>query len=277
MKWSGRDRSTNVEDRRGGGGRRGAVAGGGILTLIIIVVSLIMGENPLNYINQSIPGTNEPTLNSTPTQYDEEAAFVSVVLKDTEDIWTKIFAENGYTYRPPTLVLYSGTDQSGCGTASAAVGPFYCSQDERVYIDLSFTELLRTKLGADGDFALAYVIAHEVGHHVQHLLGTLEAVGQAQRNSTESRANQLSVKLELQADFYAGIWAHYAESTKDILEPGDIEEGLNAAKAVGDDKLQMESQGYVVPESFTHGTSAQRMEWFIRGYKGGEISEGLIK
>lgn len=269
MRWAGRERSGNVEDRRGMGGR--LAVGGGIGGIVIIVLSLLLGRNPLEYINVGTPAYDQTT---TPAQ-DQHAEFVSVVLKDTEDVWHKLFAEqlNG-AYKEPALVLFTGSDQSACGFASAATGPFYCPMDEKVYIDLSFYDQLRTRFGAPGDFAMAYVIAHEVGHHVQHLLGITEKVHGARQSMSEKEGNELSVKLELQADFLAGVWAYHAQEMKNILEPGDIEEALRAANAIGDDRLQMESQGYVVPDAFTHGTSEQRMYWFKKGYETGDIRQG---
>jgi hypothetical protein len=251
------------------GGR--LAVGGGIGGIVVIVLSLLLGRNPLEYINVGTPAYDQAT---TPAQ-DQHAEFVSVVLKDTEDVWHKLFAEqlNG-AYKEPALVLFSGSDQSGCGFASAATGPFYCPMDEKVYIDLSFYDQLRTRFGAPGDFAMAYVIAHEVGHHVQHLLGITEKVHGARQSMSEEEGNELSVKLELQADFLAGVWAYHAQKMKNILEPGDIEEALQAANAIGDDRLQMESQGYVVPDAFTHGTSEQRMFWFKKGYETGDIRQG---
>jgi predicted metalloprotease len=199
---------------------------------------------------------------------------VSVVLKDTEDVWNKLFADQGADYQEPGLILFSGSDQSGCGYASSATGPFYCPLDSKVYIDLSFYDQLQSRFGAPGDFAMAYVIAHEVGHHVQNLMGISGKVHQAQQGMSKRQANELSVKLELQADFFAGVWAHHADRMKNILEEGDIEEALNAANAIGDDRLQMESQGHVVPDAFTHGTSEQRMYWFKRGFETGDINQG---
>lgn len=267
MKWRGRSQSGNVRDRRGRGGK--VAVGGGIGGIIVLVIALLMGGNPMDYINTG------PQSNVSSEVQDEQAQFVSVVLKDTEDVWNKIFAEQlNEQYREPTLVLFSGADQSGCGFASAATGPFYCPQDQSLYIDLTFYDELKTRFGAPGDFAMAYVVAHEVGHHVQNLLGTLGEVHSYQQQTGKTQANELSVKLELQADFLAGMWAHHADQMKDILEEGDIEEALNAANAIGDDRLQQQSQGYVVPDAFTHGTSEQRMYWFKKGFESGELSEG---
>jgi predicted metalloprotease len=249
--------------------------GGGIGGIVILVIALLMGKNPLEYINVNQVDQTQSYEQGTSAAADEYAAFVKVVLKDTEDVWNKLFTEqlNG-NYQEPVLVLFSGSDQSGCGFASAATGPFYCPADQQVYIDLSFYDQLKTRFGAPGDFAMAYVVAHEVGHHVQYLLGTSEKVHRAQQNLSEKEANELSVMLELQADFYAGVWAHHAQEMNNILEEGDIEEALQAANAIGDDRLQRESQGYVVPDAFTHGTSEQRMFWFKKGFETGDLREG---
>ena len=267
MRWIGRQGSGNVQDRRGMGG---LAIGGGLGGIIIVILGLLMGQNPLDYINQNPKAVQQEDSQAA----DEKAQFVSVVLKDTEDVWNKLFQENGGEYQEPNLVLFSGSDQSGCGFASAATGPFYCPADSKVYIDLSFYDQLQQRFGAPGDFAMAYVIAHEVGHHVQHLMGISDKVYQARQRLSESRANELSVKLELQADFFAGVWAHHADKMKQILEDGDIDEALQAANAIGDDRLQMQTQGYVVPDAFTHGTSEQRMYWFKKGYETGDLSQG---
>lgn len=272
MKWQGRRQSSNVQDVRGRGGG-GKVAVGGLGGVILVVAYLLLGGDPsdLPQMNsapasyQSAPGTN---------QTDEEAQFVSVVLADTEDIWGRLFKEAGKTYREPTLVLFTDRVQSGCGFASAASGPFYCPEDEHLYIDLSFYRMLKERFGAPGDFAQAYVIAHEVGHHVQKLLGTTQRVHAMRGRVSQAEYNEASVRLELQADFFAGVWAHFADRSKQVVEPGDIEEALGAANAIGDDKLQRESQGTVVPDSFTHGTSEQRMRWFRKGYETGDPSQG---
>jgi uncharacterized protein len=269
MRWLGRQGSGNVQDRRGMGG---LAIGGGIGGIIVVILGLLMGQNPLDYINTENPKVYQDDQNATAP--DEKAQFVSVVLKDTEDVWNKLFSEQGSDYQEPALVLFSGTDQSGCGYATAATGPFYCPLDSKVYIDLSFYDDLQSRFGAPGDFAMAYVIAHEVGHHIQNLMGISDKVHQAQQSMSKREANALSVKLELQADFFAGVWAHHAEKMKKILEPGDIEEALNAANAIGDDRLQMESEGRVVPDAFTHGTSQQRMYWFKRGFETGDINQG---
>jgi uncharacterized protein len=268
MRWRGRQGSGNVSDRRGMGGM---AIGGGIGGIIIVILGLLMGQNPLDYINNNNPTAYQE---ENTAASDEKAQFVSVVLKETEDVWNKIFAEQGADYQEPVLVLFSGSDQSGCGYASSATGPFYCPLDSKVYIDLSFYDQLQSRFGAPGDFAMAYVIAHEVGHHVQNLMGISGKVHQAQQGMSKRQANELSVKLELQADFFAGVWAHHADRMNQILEEGDIEEALNAANAIGDDRLQMESQGHVVPDAFTHGTSEQRMYWFKRGFETGDINQG---
>lgn len=270
MRWLGRRSSDNVDDHRGMGGK--LVAGGGIGTIVLIVISLLTGQNPLQYINI---GNAPDTKQAMSPERDQQVKFVSVVLADTEDVWNKIFSDElGKTYEEPKLVVFSGNDQSGCGFASAATGPFYCPSDRKVYIDLSFYDELNSKFHAPGDFAMAYVVAHEVGHHVQNLLGISDKIRQQQTGVSEKEANELSVRLELQADFFAGVWANHAQSMNNILEPGDIEEALNAANAIGDDRLQKQAQGYVVPDAFTHGTSAQRVKWFKKGYETGDVAQG---
>jgi uncharacterized protein len=270
MRWVGRQGSGNVEDRRGMGGRM--AIGGGIGGIVVLILSLLLGGNPLENINV---GTAPQQDQATSQAEDEQAKFVGVVLKETENVWNDIFQkEFGSDYQEPKLVLFTGSDQSGCGFASAATGPFYCPMDGRVYIDLSFYNDLSNRFGASGDFAMAYVVAHEVGHHVQNLLGTSTKVHEARQRLSEAEGNKLSVALELQADFYAGVWAYHTQKNEHILEEGDIEEALNAANAIGDDKLQKQSQGYVVPDAFTHGTSQQRMYWFKKGWETGNIREG---
>lgn len=271
MKWIGRRGSSNVEDRRRMGGGRIAM-GGGIGSIIVVAIVWLLGGDPGQLLNQL---QNQPGQQVTNTAAEDSMAqFVSVVLADTEEIWTSIFSEYGETYNKPTLVLFRGAVESACGSASSASGPFYCSSDEKIYIDLSFCDELRERFGAPGDFAIAYVIAHEVGHHVQNLLGTLGKVNDQRGNAGEREANKLTVRLELQADYYAGVWAYHAQNTLNILEQGDIGEAINAASAVGDDRLQMQTQGHVVPDAFTHGTSEQRMEWFKRGYQSGRLEDG---
>ncbi len=269
MQWRGRQGSGNVSDRRGMGGK--LAVGGGLGGLVVLLLSMLLGgNNPLDTINIGSMGGQQPT-----EAEDENAQFVTVVLKDTEDVWNQIFKqEYNADYQEPTLVLFSQSDQSGCGFASAATGPFYCPLDNSVYIDLSFADQLAQRFGAAGDFALAYVVAHEVGHHVQNLLGTSGKVREARERLNEVQGNKLSVALELQADFYAGVWANHAQEIKQILEPGDIEEALRAANAIGDDRLQKQSQGHVVPDAFTHGTSEQRMYWFKKGFETGDVKQG---
>lgn len=270
MKWIGRRGSSNVEDRRGMGGGKIAI-GGGIGSIIVIAIVWLLGGDPTQLLNQM--QTQPQNVTNTAAE-DSTAQFVSVVLADTEEIWASVFSEYGEEYREPTLVLFRGSVESACGLASSASGPFYCSSDEKIYIDLSFCDELRERFGAPGDFAIAYVIAHEVGHHVQNLLGTLGKVNDQRGNVSEKQANKLTVRLELQADYYAGVWAYHAQNTLNILEEGDIAEAINAAAAVGDDRLQMQTQGQVVPDAFTHGTSEQRMEWFKKGYRSGRIEDG---
>jgi uncharacterized protein len=275
MRWMGRQQSGNVEDRRGMGGGRMALRGGVGGIVVILILSLLTGKNPLDYLGGGgSPAYDQQANTTTSTVQDEQAQFVSVVLQDTEDVWNKIFQEKGSDYPEPKLVLFSGSDQSGCGFASAATGPFYCPADQKVYIDLSFYDDLQSRFGAPGDFAMAYVVAHEVGHHIQHVLGITDKVDDARGRLSEKEVNALSVKLELQADFFAGVWAHHAQEMKNILEEGDIDEALNAANAIGDDKLQKQSQGYVVPDAFTHGTSAQRKYWFKKGFDTGDMDQG---
>jgi predicted metalloprotease len=246
--------------------------GGGIGGIIVLVIALLLGGDPgaiLNNVPTDISSNVDP--NSIPEEERELADFVSIVLADTEDTWSAIFGANDIDYREPTLVLFSGAVDSGCGFAQSAVGPFYCPLDENLYIDLSFYRDLRERFGAPGDFAQAYVIAHEVGHHVQNQLGIMDQVQRAQSQVSQVEANRLSVMLELQADCFSGVWANNAERSRDVLEEGDVEEGLNAASSIGDDRLQMESQGRVTPDSFTHGTSAQRVSWFEAGLESGDI------
>ncbi len=273
MKWKTGRRSSNIEDRRGDYGGNGSIAlgGGGLGVVFIAFVVFLLGGDPSVVLDQVATGpATAPSQQLPPAEQDELADFVSVVLADTEDTWNQIFQEEGGNYREPNLVLFSGIVQSACGTAQSAVGPFYCPADEKVYIDLSFYDDLKRRHGAPGDFAQAYVIAHEVGHHVQHLLGISDQVRQIQSRVSQTDANQLSVRLELQADCFAGVWAHRADEARDILERGDIEEALNAASAIGDDRLQQQSRGYVTPDSFTHGSSTQRVRWFQQGLQTGD-------
>lgn len=279
MKWIGRRQSGNVDDRRGSGGGGFGIPGGGFtkggigVVIIIIIISVITGQNPLTLLQQVDGGGSTYSTNQTYTpsaSEDELSQFVRVVLADTEDVWNKEFSD----YREPTLVLFTDYVQSACGNASSQTGPFYCSADQKVYIDLSFYQDLKNKFGAPGDFAQAYVIAHEVGHHIQHLMGISDKVHSMRSQQTEAEANAMSIRLELQADYLAGVWAHHADKMSDILDPGDIEEALTAASAIGDDRLQQRSQGRVTPDSFTHGTSAQRMKWFKKGYETGDLKQG---
>ena len=270
--WKRSRQSSNVRDLRGRG--RGGLLGGGCLTLVIIIVAMIFGVDPrpLLQMGDAVQQQTQTTETGAPPADDEQAQFVAAILGDTEDVWNRIFAASGSEYREPVLTLFSGAVRSGCGNASAAMGPFYCPLDSGVYLDMSFFRELSDRFGAPGDFAAAYVIAHEVGHHVQNLTGESGRVQSAQRSAAPAEANALSVRLELQADCYAGIWAHEAQAQRQILEPGDIEEGLTAAAAIGDDRLQSRAGGDVVPESFTHGTSQQRVRWFTRGFETGDPS-----
>jgi uncharacterized protein len=275
MKWQGRGGSGNIEDRRGMSRGR-MVAGGGIGTVIILLIVLLLGGDPVKLLDsfqQGSPSTETGQV-TTSAEEDSMAQFVSVVLKDTETVWGKIFEKSGAVYRQPKLVLFRDQVESACGLASAASGPFYCPEDEKVYIDLSFCDQLKTKFGAYGDFAVAYVIAHEIGHHVQNQLGILEKINSQRSEISEKKANQLTVRLELQADFLSGMWAHYAQEMLNTLEAGDVDEASNAAASVGDDKLQMKYQGRVIPDAFTHGTSEQRKEWFLKGWQSGNLDKG---
>jgi predicted metalloprotease len=279
MRWGEARQSTNIQDRRGlgggGFGRGGMVGGGGLITLLLVLmVSCLTGVNPLELI-QGVDQTAPPVETQAPPSGapadDPQAQFVAAVLGDTEDTWNEIFGERGSEYEEPVLVLFDGAVQSTCGFASAAVGPFYCPNDHKVYLDLSFFRDLDRRFGAPGDFAQAYVIAHEVGHHVQTLLGVSERVHRARQRSSEEGANALAVRMELQADCLAGVWGHHADR-RQLLESGDINEGLRAAAAIGDDRLQRQQQGYVVPESFTHGSSEQRASWLRRGLQTGDLN-----
>ena len=278
MRWESGRRSENVEDRRGVNVSR-RVVGGGIGTILLVLVALYFGIDPSIILNQSplqIPKSGAPTQSEPYSASPEEkrlGEFVSVVLADTEDTWQGLFRSMGKTYEVPKLVLFSGAVESACGMASAAMGPFYCPMDQKVYIDLSFYSDLKNRFGAPGDFAQAYVIAHEVGHHVQNLLGIAEKVQSMRSRMSETEANRLSVMMELQADCLSGVWAHHADRARQILEQGDIEEALNAASSIGDDRMQRQARGHVTPDSFTHGSSAQRVRWFKRGLETGNIGQ----
>ncbi len=275
MRWRGRRESENIDDRRSMG-RATVAGGGGILGIIIVLVIIFMGGDPrpvMQEMQKNQPAQQSGSAPVDPKQ-DEAARFVSVILADTEDVWKQLFRQIGKEYQVPKLVLFSGSVQSACGFQSAATGPFYCPADQHVYLDLNFFNEMTQRLDAPGDFAQAYVIAHEIGHHVQKLLGVSDEVHGMQRLAGKKRANELSVRLELQADFYAGVWAHHAQQNWQILEEGDIEEALHAASAIGDDHLQKQARGHVTPDSFTHGTSEQRVRWFVRGLKTGAMDQG---
>ena len=275
MQWLGRRQSSNVDDRRGISGGQVAV-GGGILGVIFLIAQFLLGGGDISDLPQTLPqGEPQQELTAEQKAADEErAGFVKVVLKDTEDVWDKIFAEQGKQYIKPTLVLFRGATESACGYASSASGPFYCPADNDVYIDLSFAEDLENRFQASGDFAMAYVVAHEVGHHVQYLTGITQKMDRLRQRVSEGEYNKYSVMMELQADFYAGVWAHHNQKMKNVLDEDDIPEALAAANAIGDDRLQREAQGHVNPDAFTHGTSAQRMYWFKKGFDTGDISQG---
>lgn len=292
MLWRGGRRSDNIEDRRGegfspgfGGGGRLPIGGrgriGGLGLIVLVLIGLFFGIDPMallggggsgpsSYVPQQEESRSPGSSTQGPVTSDDSKEFVSVVVADTEDTWTEIFRQSGKTYREPTLVLFSGAVRSGCGVAQSASGPFYCPVDQKVYLDTSFFDELSRRFGAPGDFAQAYVIAHEIGHHVQNQLGILPQVEAFQQQASRAEGNQAQVMVELQADCFAGIWAHHADRSRGLLEKGDIEEGLNAAAAIGDDRLQRQSQGYVVPDAFTHGSSAQRVAWFKRGLQSGD-------
>jgi predicted metalloprotease len=276
MQWKGRQGSQNVEDRRGMGGMGGiggkTIMGGGIGGIIIFLLVTLLGGNPGELLNATT-GSDTNSAYVETSQEKELSQFVSVVLADTEKVWTDVFKQQGLEYKDPTLVLYSGSVQSACGQAGAAAGPFYCPGDQKLYIDLSFYDELQQKFKAPGDFAMAYVIAHEVGHHVQTLLGTTDKIMPLRQKLSQKEFNEYLVRFELQADYLAGVWAHHAQSMK-LLDEGDIDEALNAASAVGDDSIQKKAQGYVVPESFTHGTSEQRKSWFYKGFQSGSLNGG---
>ena len=277
MRWKDGRESENVEDRRGV--PTGVAVGGGIITLIIVLVATFLGADPRQVMQliqnnqQAAPQQAGPPVPGDPAE-EERKKFVGVVLGYTEDVWDDVFQKINKEYVKPKLELFRGATRSACGNASSAVGPFYCPADQKVYLDLGFFQELEEKFNAPGDFAQAYVVAHEVGHHVQNLLGISDKIHAAQSRTDKAGANELSVRLELQADFLAGVWAHHAQKTKQILEVGDVETALRAATAIGDDRLEMEAQGYVVPDSFTHGTSKQRVRWFTKGLKTGDINQG---
>lgn len=279
MRWKGARQSANVEDRRQLGGRRMAI-GGGLGGVVFIIIALMFGADPAALLRDvSGPGGLGDDGRSLPQGSvdpadDEKAQFVATILATTEDAWSRIFQQMGKQYEEPNLVLFRGATDSSCGFADSAVGPFYCPGDSRVYLDLSFFDELERRFQAPGDFAQAYVIAHEIGHHVQNLLGIMDQVQQQRGRLSEKEYNALSVRLELQADFFAGVWAHHTNQSLGMLEDGDIEEGLRAASAIGDDKIQKRTQGYVVPDSFTHGSSDQRVRWFMKGFRSGDVNQG---
>ncbi len=279
MDWKGRSGSDNFEDatgRSGGGGKK--LLGGGVGIVIVIIISLLTGKNPMTLMDQlnavSPTSSEAGVCTNSESQNEESKKFASVVLKSTEEIWTTEFAKMNMQYEKPILQAFCGSTNTACGQGAAAMGPFYCPADHKAYIDLAFYSELKEKFNAPGDFAMAYVIAHEIGHHIQNLLGISEKMERARRNMSEVDANKLSVRLELQADFLAGVWAHYAQTSQNIVQAGDIDEALNAAHAIGDDNLQRQAQGYVVPDGFTHGTSQQRMYWFKKGFETGDINQG---
>jgi uncharacterized protein len=278
MRWQGREQSENIEDRRGISGRQVAVGGGG-LAIIALIIGLLTGGDPIKLISNFAQSRQSTTTTSSgsgeETQQEKDLrAFAGVTLKDNEMIWTKIFADAGMRYEKPTMVIFDDETQSPCGAANAQTGPFYCPADRKVYLSLNFFNQMNEQLNAKGDFAFAYVISHEVAHHIQNLLGTTTKVRQVQQGLDEAGRNKYSVALELQADFLAGVWAHYNQTWNNALENGDVEEALGAANAVGDDRLQKQAQGYVVPDAFTHGTSEQRMFWFKKGYETGDMNQG---
>jgi predicted metalloprotease len=278
MQWQSRRESDNVDDRRGITGGHLAV-GGGLIGIIFILAKFFLGGGDVNQLQQDLrqqqqqPQHQEMSVEQKAAD-DNEASFIKVVLADTEDVWTKIFGDMGKSYSKPTLVLFRDGTTSGCGNASSSSGPFYCPVDNEVYIDLSFAQELKKHFNTSGDFAMAYVVAHEVGHHVQYLFGVTKKMERIQQQVSETEYNKYSVRLELQANFYAGVWAHYDQKMKNVIDPNDIAEALDAANAIGDDRLQKEAQGTVTPDAFTHGTSAQRMYWFKKGYDTGDINQG---
>lgn len=276
MLWKGRRESTNVEDRRGMTGGQMA-AGGGVGAIIVLLIALFMGDKvDVGQLQEQFtqPQQSTPLSPEQQAREDERASFVKVVLADTEDVWDKLFAEHNAEYRKPTLILFSGSTQSACGVGTAATGPFYCPGDEDIYIDLSFADELKNRFGAKGDFAMAYVVAHEVGHHIQKLTGVNDKVNRLRNQLSEKEFNRYSVMQELQADFYAGVWAHHNNKMKNVILREDIEEALEAAHAIGDDNIQRQSTGTVSPDAFTHGTSQQRMYWFRKGFETGDLTQG---
>jgi predicted metalloprotease len=276
MQWQGRRQSSNVDDRRGMSGGKLAI-GGGVIGVIFILAKFLLGDGDISDLSQLVQQPQQQQTEMTIEQKaadEKEAEFVKVVLADTEDVWSKLFNDMGRTYTDPTLVLFRGATTSACGEASASTGPFYCPADQDLYVDLAFAQELKERFSATGDFAMAYVVAHEVGHHVQHLLGLTQKMQELRQQLSETEYNKYSVRLELQADFYAGLWAHYDDKMKNVIDPDDIQEALDAANAIGDDRLQQQYQGSVTPDSFTHGTSAQRMYWFKKGYDTGDFKQG---
>ncbi|GAB4055933.1 KPN_02809 family neutral zinc metallopeptidase [Spirosoma litoris] len=273
MRWLGGRESDNVDDRRGSGGG-GLVVGGGIGTVVIAVIVMLLGGDPSEVLNQRSANQATSQAPSDPQADDEAAHFTRKVLASTEDVWTKLFAEQGSQYRKPVLVMFRGVTSSGCGTAQDAMGPFYCPVDQKVYIDLSFYDELAQRFQAPGEFAMSYVVAHEIGHHVQKLLGIMDKTDALRQRMSEREYNRVSVRLELQADFFAGVWAHHAQGQSISIDENDVESALTAANAIGDDKIQEETQGRVVPDAFTHGTSAQRVYWFKKGLRTGDLNQG---
>jgi uncharacterized protein len=281
MRWQTSRRSDNIEDQRGASGpSRGPVLGGGA-AIIVIIIALLLGADPTKLLQTVGSGNGQQTTATTAPQSgdvdqsaDDQKDFVAAVLGETEDVWTQILAQRGQTYRKPHLVLFTGSVESACGYAETATGPFYCPGDQKVYLDMSFFQELEQRFGSKGDFARAYVIAHEIGHHIQNQLGIMARVERMQSTVSHAEARKISMRLELQADFLAGVWAHHAEKSRKILEAGDLEEALNAASAVGDDRIQKQEQGYVIPDAFTHGTSEQRVRWFRKGFETGDLQEG---
>jgi uncharacterized protein len=275
MLWKGQRQSDNVEDRRGLTGR-GIAVGGGLGALAITIIVLLLGGNPQEVMQslQTSQASGQEQSRTLTAEEKEMGEFVGVVLADTEDVWNQVLQREGVQYREPKLVLFTNSTESACGYAQSATGPFYCSGDEKVYIDLGFFQEMQQRLGANGDFAWAYVIAHEIGHHVQNLLGIMQQAQERMQGLSREDANRVLVRLELQADFLAGVWAYHAQRMKNLLEEGDIEEGLNAASSVGDDRIMRREQGYVVPDAFTHGTSEQRVRWFTLGFKTGDLHQG---